>query len=190
MHLIKNKNYSGSLVKTVGASLLLDKVAEKLGVDVIETAVGFKHVGEAMRKYNPIIGGEESGGLSIQGHIPEKDGILANLLVLEVLAYENKSLTELQNELYDYVGCKFYNDRIDKKLDNFEMVKPILNEYKTKNSVGNLKIKKIDTKDGVKLYLDDNSSWILVRPSGTEPLLRIYFESDSIEKLNYLKQSI
>lgn len=183
MHLRKHKNYSGSLVKTVGASLLLNKVAEKLGVEVIETAVGFKHVGEAMRKYNPIIGGEESGGLSIQGHIPEKDGILANLLILEAMAYENKSLVDLQKELYDFVGCKFYNDRIDKRLDNVDEIKPILEEYKNKTKIGDFEVKNIDTKDGVKLYFTDNASWILIRPSGTEPLLRIYFESDSKDKL-------
>ncbi len=188
IHLKKNKNYSGSLVKTVGASLLLDKTAEKCGVEVIETPVGFKHVGEAMRKFNPIIGGEESGGLSIQGHIPEKDGILANLLILEAMAYENKSLVELRKELYEFVGCKFYNDRIDKKLDNFDEVKPVLESYKNKTQIGDFKVKKTDTKDGVKLYFDDGCSWILVRPSGTEPLLRIYFESDSVEKLEYLKE--
>ncbi|MBO6257690.1 phosphoglucomutase/phosphomannomutase family protein [bacterium] len=187
-HLKKNKNYSGPLVKTVGASLLLNKVAEKVGVDVIETAVGFKHVGEAMRKFNPIIGGEESGGLSIQGHIPEKDGILANLLILEAMAYENKSLVELQKDLYEFVGCKFYNDRIDKKLENFDLIKPILEEYKAKSDIGDFKVSKIDTKDGVKLYFSDNSSWVLIRPSGTEPLLRIYFESDSMEKLDTLKE--
>lgn len=92
MHLKENKNYNGCLVKTVGASLMLDKIAEKNGVSVIETPVGFKHVGEAMRKYNPIIAGEESGGLSIQGHIPEKDGLLANLLILEAMAYYNTTL--------------------------------------------------------------------------------------------------
>jgi len=190
IHLKNHKKYSGPLIKTVGASLLLNKVAEKFDVEVIETAVGFKHVGEAMRKYNPIIGGEESGGLSIQGHIPEKDGILANLLVLEAMAYENKSLTELQKDLYDIVGCKFYNDRIDKKLDNFADVKPILEDYKTKEYIGDFKVKNIDTKDGVKLYFDDDSSWILIRPSGTEPLLRIYFESDSQEKLENLKNNL
>ena len=161
----------------------MNKVAEKLGVEVIETAVGFKHVGEAMRKYNPIIGGEESGGLSIQGHIPEKDGILANLLILEAMAYENKSLVDLQKELYDFVGCKFYNDRIDKRLDNVDEIKPILEEYKNKTKIGDFEVKNIDTKDGVKLYFTDNASWILIRPSGTEPLLRIYFESDSKDKL-------
>ena len=190
IHLTKNKGLKGALVKTVGASLLLNKTAEKLGVEVIETAVGFKHVGEAMRKYNPVIGGEESGGLSIQGHIPEKDGILANLLILEAMAYENKSLVELQKDLYDFVGCKFYNDRIDRHLENFDEIKPLLEEYKNKTYIGGFKVKNIDTKDGVKLYFDDNSSWMLVRPSGTEPLLRIYFESDSFAKLEELKKQI
>lgn len=190
IHLKKHKNYVGPLVKTVGASLLLNKTAEKLGVKVIETAVGFKHVGEAMRKYNPIIGGEESGGLSIKGHIPEKDGILANLLILEAMAYENKSLVELQRDLYDFVGCKFYNDRIDRQLENLDEINPVLEEYKNKTSIGNFKVKNIDTKDGVKLYFDDNSSWVLVRPSGTEPLLRIYFECGSLEKLEELKEQI
>ena len=189
-HLKENKHLKGALIKTVGASLLLNKTAEKLNVEVIETAVGFKHVGEAMREFNPIIGGEESGGLSIQGHIPEKDGILANLLILEVMAYENKSLVELQKCLYNFVNCKFYNDRIDKHLDNFDEVKPILDEYKNKTKFGSFTVKNIDTKDGIKLYFDDNSSWLLVRPSGTEPLLRIYFESDSVEKLELLKSII
>ena len=190
IHLTKNKGLKGPLVKTVGASLLLNKIAEKLGVEVIETAVGFKHVGEAMRKYNPVIGGEESGGLSIQGHIPEKDGILANLLILEAMAYENKSLIELQKDLYDFAGCKFYNDRIDKRLDNIDEIKPVLQEKKNKKQIGSFKVKNIDTKDGVKLYFDDNSSWMLVRPSGTEPLLRIYFESDSTEKLDSLRKTV
>lgn len=190
MHLKKHKNFDGPIVKTVGASLLLNKVAEKLGVEVVETAVGFKHVGEAMRKFDPIIGGEESGGLSIKGHIPEKDGILANLLILEAMAYENKSLVDLQKELYDFVGCRFYNDRIDKHLDNVDEIKPILEEYKNKSKIGNFKVKNIDTKDGVKIYFTDDSSWILVRPSGTEPLLRIYFESDSENKLVELIKSM
>lgn len=190
IHLKKHKNYEGPLVKTVGASLLLNKAAEKLGVEVVETAVGFKHVGEAMRRFNPVIGGEESGGLSIQGHIPEKDGILANLLILEAMAYENKSLCELQDELYDFVGCKFFNDRIDKHLENVEEIKPILEKYKLLTNLGDFKVKNTDTKDGVKLYFDDNSSWILVRPSGTEPLLRIYFESDSLDKIEKLKAYI
>lgn len=190
LHLIKNKKLTGKLVKTVGSSLLLNKIAEKLGVEVIETAVGFKNVGEAMRKYNALIGGEESGGLTVQGHIPEKDGILANLLVLEMMAYEGKTLVELQNELFELVGCRFFNTRVDKKLHNIDEINPILEKYKSISDFGGFKVKKIDTKDGVKLYFDDDTSWMLVRPSGTEPLLRIYFESDSEEKLATLKTAL
>ena len=187
MHLKKHKNYSGCLVKTVGASLMLNIVAEKLGVDVVETPVGFKHVGAAMREYNPIIAGEESGGLSIQGHIPEKDGILANLLVLEAMAYENKTLVQLQYELEKFVGCKFHNTRVDKKLDNIGEIKPVLEKFGALDDVIGQKIIKKDFKDGVKLYLEDGTTWILVRPSGTEPLLRIYMESDSLGKIEQIK---
>ena len=188
LHLKKNKHFEGCIVKTVGASLMLDKVAEKCGIEVVETAVGFKHVGEAMRKYNPIIGGEESGGLSIQGHIPEKDGILANLLILEAMAYENKTLVELQEDLSNLAGCKFYNDRVDMKLESREDIEKVIDKFKNTEEFSGMKVLRKDFKDGVKLYLEDNTSWILVRPSGTEPLLRIYFESDSIEKLEKFKK--
>ncbi len=183
------KGLSGSVVKTVGSSLLIDVVAKKLGVEVIETAVGFKHVGEAMRLNKVIIGGEESGGLSIGGHIPEKDGLLANLLVLEAMASEGKSLIELQNDLYELAGCRFYTDRIDLKLDNKDEIKPILEKVKNFKSVGNYPVTEVDMREGVKLNLGDKTK-ILVRPSGTEPLLRIYFETDSLEKLEELKNSI
>lgn len=187
LYLKNYKHLSGPLVKTVGASLLLNKMAEKLGVEVIETAVGFKHVGEAMRKFDPIIGGEESGGLSIKGHIPEKDGILANLLILEAMARTEKSLVTLQKELYEFVGEEFFNDRVDLKLESDAQIKNALEKALNLKEFKDLKVIKTDTKDGVKLYFDDNSSWILVRPSGTEPLLRIYIESDSVEKITMLK---
>lgn len=190
MYMKNNKNMQGCLVKTAGASLLLDKVAQKLGVEVVETAVGFKHVGEAMREFNPIIGGEESGGLSIQCHIPEKDGILANLLILEAMSVKEKSLVELQQELYDFAGAKFYNELVNLKLETCEQVKRALVHAKNLHEVDGFKVIKTDLKDGVKLYLEDNASWILVRPSGTEPLLRIYFESDSLEKIEKLKNAI
>ena len=190
MHLKQNKGYEGCFVKTVAGSLMLDIVAQKLGVDVVETPVGFKYVGEAMRKYNPIIAGEESGGLSIQGHIPEKDGILANLLILEAMVYENKSLVELQQSLKDFVGCEFINTRVDKKLDNFEELKPTVEKFSQMNDIAGINIIKKDYKDGIKLYFDDNKTWILVRPSGTEPLLRIYIESDNQDKINNIKSVI
>lgn len=188
-HLTKNKGLKGSLVKTVGASTLLDIVAEKSNVELIETAVGFKHVGEAMRKYNPVIAGEDSGGLSIQGHIPEKDGILANLLILEAMAYENKALVELGDDLHNFAGATFYNDRIDEKLENQEQVKKALGNAEKMKSLGNYRVTRVNKIDGVKLYFDDGS-WILVRPSGTEPLLRIYIECDSLEKLEEFKENI
>ena len=187
-HLL-DRGFKGAVVKTVGSSLLIDCVAKKLGVDVIETAVGFKHVGEAMRKNKVIIGGEESGGLSILGHIPEKDGLLANLLVLEAMAYSGKSLVELQEELYKLAEAKFYTDRIDLKLDSQDEIKSILEKAKKFKSVGEYGVTAIDTKDGVKLMLG-NKTKILVRPSGTEPLLRIYFETDSVEKLEELKNKL
>ena len=190
MHLIKNKKLKGPVVKTVAASLMLDILAEKLGVEVIETPVGFKHVGEAMRKYNPVIAGEESGGLSIQGHIPEKDGILANLLILEAMAYENKSLIKKQNELHKFTGCSFINTRVDKRLDNLDEVKPVLEEFSKMDEIAGFKISKKDFKDGVKLYLEDGRTWVLVRPSGTEPLLRIYIESDSQNKIDKISDFV
>lgn len=189
MHLTKNKGLKGALVKTVGASSLLDILAKKLDVELVETAVGFKHVGEAMRKYNPIIGGEDSGGLSIQGHIPEKDGILANLLILEAMAYEHKTLVQLEEDLHKFTGAKFYNDRVDSKLENQEQVKIALEKAENLKELGKYKVVKVNKTDGVKLYFDDNS-WILVRPSGTEPLLRIYIECDSLEKIEEFKENI
>lgn len=190
LHLKKHKNYQGALVKTVGASLMLNILAEKLGVELIETAVGFKHVGAAMRKFNPIIAGEESGGLSIQNHIPEKDGILANLLVLEAMAYENKTLVELQQNLKTIIGKEFINDRVDKHLENFDEVKPFLEKVKALSALGDLRVSKTDLTDGVKLFFEDGESWILARPSGTEPLLRIYFETTSAEKMNFLQEKM
>lgn len=190
LHLKKNKKYQGALVKTVGASLMLNILAEKLGIELIETAVGFKHVGEAMRKFNPIIAGEESGGLSIQNHIPEKDGILANLLILEAMAYENKTLVELQEELKTLIGKEFINDRVDKRLDNLDEIKPFLEKLKTLTHLGDAKIVKTDLTDGVKLFFADGESWILARPSGTEPLLRIYFETTTKDKMTYLQHKI
>lgn len=182
LHLAGEKNMEGCLVKTVGASLLLNKVADLLNVPVVETAVGFKHVGQAMRDNDCIIGGEESGGLSIKGHIPEKDGILANLLVLEAMAYSGKSLVDLQKEIKALAGCSFVNDRIDLKLESRDKIKPVLDTVATLSDNKNLI-------DGVKVYFGD-SSWVLARPSGTEPFLRIYFESDTEENLKKLEKDI
>ena len=185
---LKTKGLEGAVVKTVGSSLLIDNVAKSLNVELIETAVGFKHVGEAMRLNKVIVGGEESGGLSILGHIPEKDGLIANLLILEAMATTGKSLIDLQNEIYE-IGGKYYTDRIDLKKSASEEIKAVIDKFKILSTIGEDTITDIDMKDGVKLMLGTKSK-ILVRPSGTEPLLRIYFETNSEEKLEKLKQEV
>ena len=185
---LKEKGLKGAVVKTVGSSLLIDNIAKALDVEVIETAVGFKHVGEAMRLNEVIIGGEESGGLSILGHIPEKDGLIANLLILETMASSGKTLVELQKEIQE-IGGKYYTDRIDLKKSSKEEINPILEMFKNLSEIGSFKITDIDLKDGVKLMLGKKSK-LLIRPSGTEPLLRIYFESDLEENLKILKENV
>lgn len=189
-HLKTNKNYEGALVKTVGASSLLDLIAQKYGIKVIETPVGFKWVGEAMRNNDTIIGGEESGGLSIKNHIPEKDGLLANLLILEAMAYSNKKLYELQEDLYNDLKLNFYSTRLDFQLQNNTLKDIIINYFKESfENINGFKVTKKLTLDGVKIFLEDNS-WILVRASGTEPLLRVYFESNAKNSLNSLVSSV
>ena len=185
---LKEKDLKGAVVKTVGSSLLIDNVAKALDVEVIETAVGFKYVGEAMRLNEVIIGGEESGGLSILGHIPEKDGLIANLLILEAMASSGKTLVELQKEIQE-IGGKYYTDRIDLKKSSKEEINPVLEMFKKLSNIGSFKITDVDLKDGVKLMLGEKSK-LLIRPSGTEPLLRIYFESDLEENLKILKEDV
>ena len=183
-HLVKNKKYTGKLAKTVGSSVMLNIYAQKYAIEVIETPVGFKWLGEAMRKDDIIIAGEESGGLSIKGHIPEKDGILANLLIMEMLAFENKKLYELQEELKSSLGRDFINQRIDLQLESEEKVKNIMEKFNSIEELAGYKIKNKTTLDGIKLYLGNSS--ILIRKSGTEPLLRIYFEADKDNEINAL----
>jgi len=177
-HLLKYKNAKGVLVKTVAGSLMLDKIAEYYNVKVVETAVGFKHVGEAMRQNETVIGGEESGGLSIGTHIPEKDGILANLLMLEAIAYSGKTISELRNEITNITKAQYINKRFDLKLTEEEKEKALnLFLNNPPQQFAGKKVTGICKKDGVKFYLEGQNDWILIRFSGTEPLLRIYFES-------------
>ena len=188
-HLIENKKQTGKLAKTVGASSMLDLAAKKEGVEVVETPVGFKWLGKVMRTDDIIIAGEESGGLSIKGHIPEKDGILANLLIMETIAYTGKKLYELQQDVKLQVNKNFINDRLDINLESKEEQDFIIDKFRKYKTIGQFNIEKINTIDGLKLYLEDDS-WILIRKSGTEPLLRIYFETDTEDKLIELKKDV
>jgi phosphomannomutase len=185
-HLIKNKGKTGAIVRTVATTHLLDNFAAKYGLQIYETAVGFKYIGEKMRETAVLIGGEESGGLSIIGHIPEKDGVLADMLVAEAIAYEGKPLSQLVQEAIAEADGPLYNNRLDLHLTEDHKV-AVINSY-TQNPpsvVAGIKVKEVGRKDGIKLYLEEGS-WVLLRPSGTEPLVRVYMETNSPEKLSQI----
>lgn len=187
-HLVKNKGKKGAIVRTVATTHLLDNFARKYDLDLYETPVGFKYVGEKMRETPVLIGGEESGGLSIIGHIPEKDGVLANMLVAEAIAYEGKPLSQLVQEAIAEADGPLYNDRLDMHLTN-EHKEAVL-ESVTKNppsTIAEIRITEVGRKDGIKLYLDEGS-WVLLRPSGTEPLIRVYLETNSPAKMNQISE--
>ncbi len=181
-HLIKNKGKTGAIVRTVATTHLLDNLAALYGVEIYETPVGFKYIGEKMRETTVLIGGEESGGLSVIGHIPEKDGILADMLVAEVIAYEGKPLSQLVEEVIAEADGPLYNLRLDLHLNDAHKAAVI--ESFTKNpptEVAGVTVKEVGRLDGIKLYLEEGS-WVLLRPSGTEPLMRVYLETNSLEK--------
>ena len=167
---------------------VLNAIQKYLIGSVIIQALGVTKVSKE-RKEDIIIAGEESGGLSIKGHIPEKDGILANLLIMEMMAYENKKLCVIHKEFLSELNKKFINDRIDLKLESKDKQEEIINKFKTYSQIGEYKITDSNTMDGLKIYLEDGS-WILIRKSGTEPLLRIYVESDKEEKIQELEKII
>lgn len=187
-HLVKNRKLKGSVVRTVATTHLLDKLAHHFGLDLIETPVGFKYIGEKMRECDVLIGGEESGGVSIKGHIPEKDGIIANLLVLEMMAAEGKPLTAIWKDLVKEVGSDFIARRGDLHLT--ERTQMMLMERLSESpmrQLGGEPVVRISRADGLKLYLDD-STWILIRPSGTEPVMRLTFEGTKPERLERIMQ--
>jgi phosphomannomutase len=187
-HLMQNKGKKGAIVRTVATTHLLDNLANKYGLELIETAVGFKYVGQQMRETTVLIGGEESGGLSVIGHIPEKDGILADMLVAEAIAYAGKPLSQLVTEAIADADGPLYNNRLDLHLTN-EHKAAVLESF-TKNppsSIAGLSVKDINRVDGIKLYLEEGS-WVLLRPSGTEPLIRVYLETNSPAKMAQLAE--
>ncbi len=185
-YLLKVKREKGKVVRTVATTHLLDKIAQSFGVEVIETPVGFKYIAQEMLKDEVIIGGEESGGLSIKNHIPEKDGILADLILTEIFAYYKRPLSLLMEDIYQEYG-HFFTKRLDIKLPLEEKEKIISKlESSPPVKVNDLKVEKVETRDGVKLFLKDGS-WILIRPSGTEPLVRVYLEASSKGKIKDLE---
>jgi phosphomannomutase len=181
-HLFENKKLKGSVVKTFNITNLVEMLTKKYGLTLHETPIGFKYIADLMLKEDVLIGGEESGGIGIKGHIPERDGVLNTLLLLECMAFNKKDLRQTLNSVMDEFGY-FHYDRIDVHLtpDEQARIKAKLGTFKP-SSLTNENIIDVQTLDGIKMYLPDKS-WILFRLSGTEPLLRIYCEATSVEKV-------
>ncbi|MGB9695016.1 MAG: phosphoglucomutase/phosphomannomutase family protein, partial [Caldisericaceae bacterium] len=183
-YLLSERGFKGNVVRTVATTHLLDRIAKGFGFEALETPVGFKYIGDALEKGEAVFGGEESGGLSIKGWLPEKDGMLAILLVAEIVSRRKKSLTELFNELTARYG-ESYSSRLDFPFEgNKEAVEGNILEEVRKLKESQV-IASIDEVDGIRGTMDDGS-WILFRPSGTEPKMRIYFEATTQERLNQL----
>ena len=180
-YLAESRGWTQGVARSVATSHLVDRVAKERGIEVHEMPVGFKFIGELINRDEIILGGEESAGLSIRGHYPEKDGILACLLAAEAVAARGKSLTEQLNELYSRVG-KLESGRIGVKLT--PEVKAKLKEKLAQepSEIGGRVIESINRMDGVK-FLFENNAWMLMRPSGTEPMVRIYAESENRHEL-------
>lgn len=183
-HLKHNRGWTGSVVRTVPTSHQVDAVAEMLGVPLHETPVGFKYIGALMESEPVICGGEESGGLSIKGHVPEKDGILACLLMAELVAVEGSSLGKVLKRLEKQIG-EFHTDRINVAIPAEKKAALLAKLAGGLDRIGTFKVEKFITTDGFKFLLP-NREWVAFRASGTEPLIRCYLEAKSAAGLKRL----
>jgi phosphoglucomutase len=186
-HLKKNRRWKGAVVRTVPTSHQVDAVAELLGVPLHETPVGFKYIGALMESEPIIVGGEESGGLSVKGHVPEKDGILACLLMAELIATERKSLGQILKALEKQTG-EFHTTRINVRIDPARKDALLGDLGKGLDAVGGLKVEKFITTDGFKFLLP-NREWVAFRASGTEPVVRCYIEAKSARQMKKLESA-
>jgi phosphomannomutase len=165
----------GPIVKTLSTTNMLTILGKLYDVPVYETGVGFKFVAPKMLETNAMLGGEESGGYAFRGHVPERDGILAGLYILDMMVRLGQKPSELINTLFQKVGAHYY-DRIDTPFsgDRESREKNILQSKPTQ--IGGLKVMSLDTTDGFKFNLEDGG-WMLIRFSGTEPIMRVYCET-------------
>jgi len=186
-HLKKNRGWTGAVVRTVPTSHQVDAVAALLGVTVHETPVGFKYIGALMESEAIIVGGEESGGLSVKGHVPEKDGILACLLMAELVATERKSLGQILQALAKQCG-PFHSERINIPIQPASKDAIMAKLRAGLESIGPFKVEKFSTTDGFKFLLP-NHQWVAFRASGTEPLFRCYIEAKSVANLKKLRSA-
>jgi len=183
-YLIESRKWVGGVARSVATSHLVDRVAKAHGLPVYETPVGFKYIGELINEDKIVLGGEESAGLSIKGHYPEKDGILACLLAAEAVASRGSSLTAQLEALYGRFG-KVESARIGVRLTPQLMGSLSTRLAQDPDSIAGRRVESTNRIDGVKFMFADGS-WLLMRPSGTEPLVRIYAESESKKDLEVL----
>lgn len=174
LHLVRNRGRKGGVVKTICGTTMIDNIASKLGMKLYETPVGFKYISDLMVAEEIVAGGEEAGGMGVQDYIPERDGTLAGLLLIEMMVYQKKNLKQLVDEMEKEFG-KYYYERFDLKLGKGSFDKEKF--AATKTLLGK-KVVEAKTFDGVKLICEDES-WLMLRPSGTEPLVRAYSEAKS-----------
>ena len=185
LYILEVRGEKGPIVKSITTTDMVYRLGELYSVPVYETLVGFKYLGPLMISENALIGGEESGGFGFRGHIPERDGILAGLFLLDFMVSTNRKPSELLELLYEKVGPHHYHrNDFHFPTERREEITQRLNGL-SPGQIDNTKVSSIDTSDGFRFRLDDGS-WLLIRLSGTEPLLRIYAESDSMEHVERL----
>ncbi len=185
-YLVEKRGMSGAVVRTVSTTRMIDRLAKRYGLTLHETPVGFNHIADYMMSEDVLIGGEESGGISFKGHIPEGDGPIMGILLVEMIAAGKKSLHEMVNDLLAEVGPAFY-ERTDLRLSR-PVAKAEMTDFLTKHApaeIGGQKVNEISQRDGVKYIMADDS-WLLIRPSGTEPVLRVYAEGRTLEMVKAL----
>ncbi|HHW60675.1 MAG TPA: phosphoglucomutase/phosphomannomutase family protein [Syntrophomonadaceae bacterium] len=188
-HLIQTRTFRGPVCRTIATTHMLDQVAKDNGLSVVETPVGFKYISQGLREKGCILGIEESGGLSIFGHIPEKDGILACLLAAEMVAYSGKTLGELEQDFEERYGS-IVSRRFDIRVSPEEHVRIrfLLDEYQPRTIAG-VKVDEINDTEGKKFIMEDGS-WVLIRASGTEPVFRIYVEAVTEDRLAEIYEDV
>ena len=173
LHLIQDRKMSGGVVKTLVGSNLVDNICKKLKLKLYETPVGFKYISELMIKEDILVGGEEAGGMGFKNYIPERDGSLAGLLLLEMMVYRKKSMLQILKDMEKEFG-RYYYERSELKLKSMGAID--ISPLKATKVVLGKKVIKVDDSDGLKFFLED-TSWLMLRVSGTEPIIRIYSES-------------
>ncbi len=175
-YLYEHKGMTGKVIITFSVTDKMKKLAEQYGLEVEVTKIGFKYIAEIMTKEDVLVGGEESGGLAVKGHIPERDGVWMGLLIMEFMAKTGKSIKELIHELYEKVG-PFAFDRDDLHITD-QLKHEIIDKCKQGKvtNIGDRQIIRTETIDGFKFYLSEDE-WVMIRPSGTEPVLRVYAQA-------------